>query len=45
MRRNHQARRKAFMDRLQKLGSHKDSKNTENTQNPEESEEQNDEKK
>lgn len=44
MRRNHQARRKAFMDRLQKLGSHKDSKNTENTQNPEESEEQNDEK-
>lgn len=45
MRRNHQARRKAFMDRLQKLGGHKDSKNTENTQNPEESEEQNDEKK
>lgn len=45
MRRNHQARRKAFMDRLQKSGRHKDSRNTENTQNPEESEEQNDEKK
>ena len=45
MRRNHQARRKAFMDRLQKPGRHKDSRNTENTQNPEESEEQNDEKK